>query len=168
MRQIAAESGTSLGGIYNHFSSKEEIFETVFFEYHPYREILPAIQKADGEDIEVFVRSAAEIMVSALERRPGFLNLMFIETVEFESRHLPMVFAEVLPQLQEIATEFDTLEPRLRTTDALVLLRAFIGLFLSYYLTEVSLIQSSPELVGHQASSFDEFVDIFLHGIVAM
>ena len=43
MRQIAERAGLALGGIYNHFSSKEEIFEGIIVDKHPYKKILPLI-----------------------------------------------------------------------------------------------------------------------------
>ncbi|MCJ7701247.1 MAG: TetR/AcrR family transcriptional regulator, partial [Anaerolineales bacterium] len=49
MRQIARQAGLALGGIYNHFSAKEDIFEAVFVENHPYLEMIPAIENAQGE-----------------------------------------------------------------------------------------------------------------------
>ncbi len=36
MRQIAEQAGLALGGIYNHFSSKEELFEAIIIDKHPY------------------------------------------------------------------------------------------------------------------------------------
>ena len=36
MREIARQSGLALGGIYNHFSSKEDIFIQVQLEHHPF------------------------------------------------------------------------------------------------------------------------------------
>ncbi|MGC8856852.1 MAG: TetR/AcrR family transcriptional regulator, partial [Anaerolineae bacterium] len=43
MRQIAERAGLALGGIYNHFSSKEEIFEAIIVDRHPYKRVLPAL-----------------------------------------------------------------------------------------------------------------------------
>src|SRR4030067_1160832 len=54
LRQIAQEAGLAVGGIYNHFSSKEDIFVTVVIEHHPINDILPAINNAQGETVEEF------------------------------------------------------------------------------------------------------------------
>ena len=42
MRQIADQAGLALGGIYNHFASKDEIFQGIIIDKHPYKKILPA------------------------------------------------------------------------------------------------------------------------------
>ncbi|HNK63716.1 MAG TPA: helix-turn-helix domain-containing protein, partial [Anaerolineales bacterium] len=40
MRQIADRADLALGGIYNHFKSKDEIFEAVIVDKHPYKKLL--------------------------------------------------------------------------------------------------------------------------------
>ena len=35
MRQIAEHANMALGGIYNHFKSKDEIFEAIILDKHP-------------------------------------------------------------------------------------------------------------------------------------
>ena len=87
MRQIASRAGIALGGLYNHFPSKEAVFEAVFFAYHPYHEVLPYIQQAQGATVEEVIHDAASRMVEAVRGRPDFLNLMFIEMVELKSVH---------------------------------------------------------------------------------
>jgi hypothetical protein len=37
MRQIAERADLALGGIYNHFASKEDIFEAIIMDKHPYK-----------------------------------------------------------------------------------------------------------------------------------
>ena len=49
MRQIAERAELALGGIYNHFASKDEIFEAIIIDKHPYKRILPAVLAAEGE-----------------------------------------------------------------------------------------------------------------------
>jgi AcrR family transcriptional regulator len=89
MRQIAESSGIALGGIYNHFDSKEQIFSTVLIDYHPAHEVIPAVMQSDSSDMTDFVRYAAHIILTTLNKRPDFLNLMFIELVEFRSERIP-------------------------------------------------------------------------------
>src|SRR5262245_42642022 len=71
MRQIAERADlASVAGIYNHFSSKEEIFEGIIVDKHPYRIILPAIIAAEGETLEDFFKKAFHIIISELGGRP--------------------------------------------------------------------------------------------------
>ena len=50
MREIADEAGLALGGIYNHFGNKEDIFVGVLMERHPFLVVMPALQSCAGSD----------------------------------------------------------------------------------------------------------------------
>ena len=164
MRLIAREAGIALGGIYNHFSSKEDIFVSVLMLHHPYYDILPAMRVARGDTIEAFVRDAAVRMVEKLENRHDFLNLMFIELVEFESQHIPQLFQTIFPDLMEFAQQFMEGSQEIRPIPLPIVMRAFISLFFAYVITEIIIgPQISPEL---QAGALEHFIDIFLHGIL--
>ena len=51
MRQIAERANVALGGIYNHFASKEEIFKEVFLAYNPWRKIISQVNSTRGETL---------------------------------------------------------------------------------------------------------------------
>jgi AcrR family transcriptional regulator len=131
MRQIAQEEEIAFGGIYNNFSSKEDIYIAMLQERHPYHEVLAALKAAQGETLEAYIQDAATRMVSAIGKRTDFLNVMFIELVEFNGRHLAYLFKLVYPELEVFATRLVENQERLRTIPIPVMMRAFIGLFIS-------------------------------------
>lgn len=165
MRQIAERAGLALGSIYNHFASKDEIFRALIHERHPYRQILPLLLAAPGERVEEFVHNAAHALVAELGRQPDFLKLMFIEIVEFDSRHVPELFQEIFPQALPLMQRLAAQQHRLRPVPPPVLLRAFLGMFFSFYITEILIGENMPAEMRERA--LDDFVDIFLHGILA-
>jgi AcrR family transcriptional regulator len=165
MRQIADQSGLALGGIYNHFSNKEAIFVDVILSRHPFFQVLPLLKSAPGDTVEEFVRNAARSMVAELGRRPDFVKLLFVELVEFEGKNVPKMFDLVYPEVLPLVQRFIDRNGELRNISPMVLFRAFIGLFFSFYMTE--LLFSSTPLVFGQKNSLDSFVDIFLHGVLA-
>jgi len=165
MRQIASEAGVALGGIYNHFAGKDDLFATVLFDYHPYRDVLPALGKAHGDSLEDFLRDAGLQMQEALGKRPDFLKLMFIEIVEFNGRHMPQILDVIFPQAVALLPRFLEAEGPLRPITLPVVFRAFLGLFFSYFITELLL---TDDLRGSfPPDTLSQFVDIFLHGILA-
>jgi AcrR family transcriptional regulator len=164
-RQIAQNAGLALGGIYNHFDSKEDIFFAALEAHHPYHEMLPVLQKAQGETVEAFVRNAAEGLVAALDRQPYFLNLMLIELVEFKSKHTPQMLNIFFPQVMGIVQRFAEKQENLRPIPLPIIVRTFIGLFFSYYLIESVMGAGFPPELKEDA--LDHAVDIFLHGIRA-
>jgi len=164
MRQIADEVRLVPGGIYNHFDGKEDIFVAMLKERHPFLQILPALQTAQGDTAEGLVRDAATRMVEILGERHDVLNMMFVELVEFEGKHVAQLFEIFFPPLMEFAGRLNEARGPLRPIPLPIILRAFIGLFFSYFITEMLIgSQLSPEL---KAGAFDHFVDIYLRGIL--
>jgi AcrR family transcriptional regulator len=165
MRQIAERTGLALGGIYNHFSSKEAIFSDLIIAKHPFHEILPLLQSAPGDTVEEFVRNAASSMVGELGRRPDFVKFLFIELVEFNGRDVPRMFQIIFPQIAPLIKRFQSRPGELREIPPYVLFRAFLGLFFSFYITEF-LLAGTPA-AAMQENALNHFVDIFLHGVIA-
>jgi AcrR family transcriptional regulator len=165
MRQISEQANIALGGIYNHFSGKEDIFEVVLKEFHPYHQIIPALQSAEGDTISGLVRDAAQILLHELGDRRDFFNLIFIEIVEFECAHLPSIFDQSFPHIFEFTERVSHAEGNLRPIPIAVMIRAFIGLFYSYILTEYMMDPSAP--IEDREHAIDRFVDIYLYGILS-
>jgi AcrR family transcriptional regulator len=165
MRQIASQAGTALGGLYNHFPSKEAVFEAVFFAYHPYHEVLPYIQQAQGATVEEVLRDAASRMVEAVRGRPDFLNLMFIEMVEMKSVHAQKLINTFYPVGLEIVGRLMQTGPgSLRPIPPPMLVRSFLGLFFAYFVTEILFATAGP--VEFRQDAMGHYVDIYLHGIL--
>jgi AcrR family transcriptional regulator len=164
MRQIADKAGLALGGIYNHFSSKEEVFEAILEERHPFFQIIPLLNSTEGDSIELFARNAAHTLIAELGHHPEFLNLLLIEIVEFKGSHVPLLFEKMLPMILELAQRLSSLDGNMREIPQIVLVRAFMGMFFSYFITE-TLLNHIP-FVEMPPDALDHFVDIFLHGIV--
>ncbi|MBN2145853.1 MAG: TetR/AcrR family transcriptional regulator [Anaerolineales bacterium] len=165
MRQISRKAGIALGSLYNHFASKEAAFEAVFLTYHPYHEVIPHIMAAQGVSIEELIRDAATRMVAAVEDRPDFMNLMFIELVEFKSSHAQKLAHTLFPLGLQIVQKLLRSDPdRLRPIPPPILVRSFLGLFFSYFMTELIFAQSLPE--EFRKDAMQDFVEIYLHGIL--
>lgn len=163
MRQIASATGLALGGIYNHFESKEQIFSEVLIAHHPYLDVLPALQAAQGETVEEFVRDAANRLVSNLDERLDFLKLLFIELVEFNGTHFPQIFELFYPEVIGFAEKFTREQTELRDIPGPILVRAFIGMFFSYFMTEMLFGQYLPP--GSNENVLEYFIEIFLDGV---
>lgn len=165
MRQIADRAGIALGGIYNHFSGKEEIFTAILMDRHPYRQILPLVLAAEGDRAEEIIRNAARALVTELGNRPELLKLILIELVEFNGKHIPRIIAEIAPRVLPMFEKMSRVRKGVRRIPAPILVRSFLGMFFSFYLTELFIKDS---LIGKlmPKNSFDLFVDIYLHGVL--
>ena len=164
MRRIASETGISLSSVYNHFPSKRKLFAAVFFKYHPYKEVLSALESAAGSNLEEMVRDAANRMLATVRHAPDFINLMFIEIVEMHGEHLPELVDVIMPRLTQAILHITQSSDQLRTIPTPVLMRAFVGMFFSYVITEQMF--SAEVRAFFPPDTLNHFVDIFLHGIV--
>jgi AcrR family transcriptional regulator len=164
MRQIAQKAGLALGGIYNHFASKEAIFAELVVDRHPFQQVLPVLLNTPAGGLESFVRSAAQTLVSELGRRPDFMKLMFIELVEFKGRNMPDILERMLPEAVPLISKLNQDNNVLRPMPPIIFFRAFLGLFISYYMTEL-LLANTPA-ARQQLNALDHFVEIFLHGVM--
>lgn len=166
MRQIAEGAGIGLSSLYNHFKSKEAVFRDVLFEFHPYHTVLPVLQEAHGESIEGFVRDSAKLIASTLDNRPDFMNLMFIEIVEFKSTHMHELFLHIMPQAMEIVSRLSSMPGRhLKPIPPQMLIRTLLGTFIGYYLTGRIIPEGAPQAFSN--NPMDYFVDIYLRGILS-
>ena len=165
MRQIADRAELALGGIYNHFSSKDVIFEAIIVDQHPYKRILPLILEVEGNTAEEFFGNAFRIVVSELGKQPEFINFMFIELVEFKGKHGKIMLREIGPKVLPVFEKVIKARKDLRVTNPAVLMRSFFGMIISYFVTEM-IIADSVVSKFMPKNPTDAYVDIFLKGIL--
>ena len=165
MRQIADHAGLALGGIYNHFKSKDDIFQGIIIDKHPYKKILPLILQAEGDTVEDFLGNAAHIMIAELTSQPYFIKLMLIEIVEFNGIHGAKMIREIMPKVFPVFEKVVKSRKGLRVTNPAMLLRSFIGMVVSYLITEMVV---SNSVIGKlmPKNADDIYVDVFLHGVL--
>ncbi len=165
MRQVADRAELALGGIYNHFKSKEEIFEAIIIDQHPYKKILPLVLAVEGDTAEEFFGNAFRIIITELGKQPEFINLMFIELVEFKGKHGAVMLREISPKILPVFKRIVKSMKGLRITNPAVLMRSFFGLIISYFITGM-LISDSVVSKLMPKNSTDVYIDIFMHGIL--
>jgi AcrR family transcriptional regulator len=165
MRQIAERAELALGGIYNHFSSKDEIFEAIIVDQHPYKKILPLIMAVEGDTAQEFFSNAFRIVVTELGKQPEFINFMFIELVEFKGKHGSIMLREIAPKVLPVFEKVVKNMKGLRYKNPAVLMRSFFGAIISYFTTEM-IISNSVISNLLPKNSTDIYIDIFLNGVL--
>lgn len=165
MREISQKAGVTVGAIYNHFATKEAIWMEVIAAHHPYHEVFPVIRAAQGESMADIVRSAASGLIHELLKRSDLLNLMFIEIVEFNSCHIPDLYREMLPEIFGVADILKDKHGRLRDIPMNILVRSFLGLFFSFYIT--GLLGRGLVGITNDEESLRQVVDLYLFGVLA-
>jgi AcrR family transcriptional regulator len=165
MRQIADKAGIALGGIYNHFASKDEIFQELVIAKHPYVQIFPLLRNVPGDTAEEFLTNAARVIETEMAQRPDFFKLMFIELIEFNGRNFTKLIEVILPEAMFLLQRFADPNSGVRPLPILLIMRTFLGNIIGFYVT--SLLMSDPSLPAEMREAhLGDFIDIYLHGIV--
>jgi AcrR family transcriptional regulator len=103
MRQIAAESGVSVGNLYHHFSNKEEIFQRLIDQYweHILDPALPLNQIfARGEFPDDLEEMAAAIE-QVVDAYAPYILLVYVDVIEFHGRHIHSFYEGMAGRFEE-------------------------------------------------------------------
>lgn len=165
IRQIADKAGLALGGIYNHFKSKDDIFEAIVVDKHPYKRILPLVMETPGETAEEFLRNAFKVTVTELGRNPVYMKLMMIEMVEFNGRHGASMLKEIAPKVLPVFEQMLKVRKGLRISNPALFLRSFFGMIISYFITE-TITANSVISKFMPKDAADVYIDMYLHGVL--
>lgn len=166
MRQIAEAAGLAVGGIYNHFKDKEEIFAAVLDAYHPYHTILPAVQALPGDSVEAYVQAAGrEIYAQVTDAERQLLPLLFVEMVEFQGRHVKAMVVKLIPAVLSLLERFSKMRGPLRRLPLPLIFRAFMALLIGLVVSDM-LLKDIPFFKQLKINWLEGMVDIFLHGIL--
>jgi AcrR family transcriptional regulator len=163
MRQIAEESEIALGGIYNHFSGKEDIFKSLIIETHPISEVVPKLNSIQGSSVPDTVHYAAQTIQSTLSARGDYINLLFAELIEFKGEHINAIFSEVFPRAVDTARMLLG-DKELRSRNIPLMFMLFLAMMFGFFIVNRFI---SQRLVGKFIQlDLEEVVNIFLYGIL--
>jgi AcrR family transcriptional regulator len=163
MRQIADRAGIALGGIYNHFSGKEDIFKQIIIHYHPISDILPKLEVIRGKDAPEIVHYAAYTIQETLQDRGDYINLLFAELVEFQGQHINTIFEEIFPRV--VAAARNLLDTRdLRSNNLPLMFMIFLAVMFGFFI--INRFINQRFLGKFIQLDLDQALDLLLYGMV--
>jgi len=162
MRDIAENAGIKAGSIYNHFKTKEDIFEAVFIEKHPLFRILALLEEVHGETAEELLTNAVNRLDMELQSESGLLNLFFVEFVEMNGKHIPQAIEKNFPFDSNFMKQIFQMRDEIRDIRDPVLVRAVIGTVFANIIFNLFIGDAKPRRWGTQS----EMTDVLLRGIL--
>ncbi|MGE0712703.1 MAG: TetR/AcrR family transcriptional regulator [Planctomycetota bacterium] len=103
MRQIATEAGVSLGNLYNHHASKDELFAALLSDYEarytaPDTPLARAMAEFQGlEDLEAI----GEASRKTIKRFEDYIRLIYVDVVELDGSHIRRLFGGMRARYEE-------------------------------------------------------------------
>lgn len=162
MRQVAQASSLTLGALYNHFPSKDVLFEEVFLANSPFALVPEALEGACGGSTEALLKDAARRLHASLQARSEVLRLVFIELLEFNGRHIPSILQRNGPVVLAFAARCEQAEGGLRPIPPYLLMRTFLGLLSAWFMADTLFSGKMPPQLAEL--QIEDAVDIFLRG----
>ncbi len=103
MREIADQSGLSMGNLYHHFPNKEALFQHLLNDYwtrlldpdHPLQKLFA--RAGFPEDLE----EMAEEIERAVEENSAYILLIYVDVVEFRGEHIRTFYEGMSTRFQD-------------------------------------------------------------------
>ncbi len=107
LREIADAAGVSLGNIYNHFPTKEAIFESLLAELEkqyldPSTPLVRALVELDFPDgLEKLGHASRE----TVKRFASYIRLIYVDVIEFEGKHVARLYGGMIDRYRKVFSE---------------------------------------------------------------
>lgn len=171
MRQIAAESGLSVGNLYHHFSNKEEIFQRLLDQYWervldpdlPLNRIIAAGRFPDDlEEMAAAIEDVVEVCAP-------YILLIYVDVIEFRGRHIHSFYEGMAGRFAEAYGE--TFRRRQRAGDfgpADPMTAVMVAMRWFFYFYTVEKCFGVPMHFGVRPQlATDEFIRLLRYGLLS-
>lgn len=168
LRQIAERAGLkAVGGVYNHFPGKEDLFVAVLTTYHPINQVGPSLADAAGTTVADLLHHALDLIYAYLEKHGSraFLSLVFMELVEFEGKHADAIFASLTPEIMSFVQRIMAHSAEFTNPNPLVAVRTFFTFVFGLILAESVATHLPGNMILHAGNAHDS-LDLLLHGML--
>ncbi len=161
-----AAGGRAVGGLYNHFKTKEEIFSAIIEEKNPYDELMVAITGVDPavKTAPDFIHAMLAHILHVMPKHYDFFQIAQIDLREFQGAHLQRVLqTKLLPNVLGVISEVSVL-PGLKPIDPLGLMRVVASVVLGYMATR-TLLPTGVFNDRTEDAWIELYIDMVLYGL---
>ncbi len=169
LRDIAQEADVSMGGIYHHFESKQQIYEALFRQTDLAADLLQIMMLFQASEFPENLGQIGDAVARAVRNHRDTFKLFYVDVLEFQGAHAK-------PVIQAFRTHFASLAEKLlarRSPDLApdihpgILLRMMIDAFLHTHLEAVMLGTQSNEGLGLSPEEMTrQMAHVVLHGVM--
>ncbi|MFO0745345.1 MAG: TetR/AcrR family transcriptional regulator [Myxococcota bacterium] len=168
LRDIAREAKVSMGGIYHHFASKEEIYKTLLQQSDVAQDMFQILKLFQAPEFPENLAALGDAIARTVRKHKDSFKLFYIDVLEFQGRN-------VRPLIQSFRDRFDDLAATLlskRQGDLVamhpaIVLRVMVDVFIHTRLEEAMLDLSMSARLGLSDDEVTrQMAEILLRGIL--
>lgn len=167
LRDIAREAKVSMGGIYHHFASKEEIYKTLLQQSDVAQDMFQILRLFQAPEFPENLAAVGDAIAKTVRKHRDSFKLFYIDVLEFQGRN-------VRPLIQQFRDRFNELSEMLlkRRSGELngihpaILMRVMVDVFVHTRLEEVMLDMSMGEKLGMSDEEVTrQMAEVVLRGV---
>ncbi|MFT7579548.1 MAG: AcrR family transcriptional regulator [Myxococcota bacterium] len=168
LRDIAREAQVSMGGIYHHFASKEEIYTSLLQGSDVATDMLQVMELLRSDAFPENLAAVGDAIAGTVRKHRETFKLFYIDVLEFQGKHVKPLIQQFRGAFGEMSATL--LEPRkdeLADVHPAVIMRVILDVFIHTRLEEAMLEQPLAETLGltdEQVTS--QVAQLLLHGIL--
>ena len=174
MRQIAHNAqGLAVGGLYNHFESKEDIFCELVKDRTPWEKMLRIFETAEGLSGPVILEETFIALQKLLFEHRNFAALLILDMREMNGQTTRTMTEKIYPGIIDFIARVNEKGGLREDISILTVIRSFAGMLIGYMMTSIlgsALIGSDLEytLPNLQQTLYDssDMIDAMFFGII--
>jgi AcrR family transcriptional regulator len=173
MRQIAQEAGgIAVGGIYNHFPSKEAIFQALVSVRSPYSKMADALEQLEADDTRGMIEEVIPRFQALVLENVDFFQLVIIDVNELQGTTIKTLVSSVIPRFLQFGQRLQAAGGLRSDIDTYILIRMIASMLAGYTLTSlIAFREGHIQIEGvpdyDEAFWHHQMADVLLNGIAA-
>jgi AcrR family transcriptional regulator len=170
LRDIASEAQVSMGGIYHHFDSKEDIYNALIHSQEAPKALATISELFEDPLFPENLGDIGSTIFQSVREHRDFFKLVYLDVLEFQAknvRHIIQAFRKIISSRSADLLSHRTAKNQVADVHPAIMVRCMFDLFLYFGLEEVMLEQSlGDELQMSSEDVADQMAKIMLYGVM--
>ena len=170
LRDIAREAKVSMGGIYHHFDSKEDIYNALINDQEAPKALATISELFQDPIFPENLGDIGATIFHAVREHRDFFKLVYLDVLEFQAKnvkHIIQTFRRLISATSAELLRHRTEREELSDIHPAIMVRCMFDLFLYFGLEEVMLDQSLGEELGMSSEDVaDQMAKLLLSGVM--
>lgn len=170
MRMLCEEAGVSMGGIYTHFKTKDEIFCALLTQLHPFQKLGNIVMKHKHKEPEQFFYDMGNELIKLFNKK--ILRLMFIDIIErngctFKNCIIDLTNQDKSKMDLVLYIEEKQKQGKITQSDSIKLAKTFFQMAVSHSIGHHLIINEPNSKKEKIATEFKDVIKTYLFGALS-